>query len=742
MEAALGASSRVVDKCMTISVLIPLYNHAPELVRCIRSLERQTVQPKEIIVVDDGSSDTPKALLEDVGLLNRVQFIALPHNSGAPIARNTAFAASTGASVIFLDADADLRPDALEQWQRALEEHPDAAFAYSAFRFGRKVFRSRPYSAESLARGNFIHTSALIRREAFPGFDPVLKKFQDWDVWIEMAKRGYTGVYIPELLMSFTERTQGGMSRWIPSFAYRLPWRFLGKEPAVVRRYREAEAIIRAKHRAWMESSSGMQQPVMSATRWMVVGMVIWALSALNIGTWVNGWVAVALAALVGVMAFLLPEAALGWIGLELLIGSKGGLLKWGSDAVNDGGIGLRILQFSAFFLGWAIWAWRTKAWQRLFAQKQELAVWGVVLLAIGYGIVRGWVLGQPFLFADANAWGFLALIVPIATLGGEQMKRVLQQSIRGGLALLIVATLGLFFVFSHRLPLELTDRVYVWVRQSGLGEITRVGGSVFRIFMQSQVFLLPAWLWIWVRTWRDHLPLGWRTWLAWSALSACILASFSRSFWLGLVLASVVGVLLLGVFRATVREMVSACTRPLISLVGGFVLLTTLVWFPVWRGGAGLSSALSARFASGEAAVSSRWSLLPVLSEGIARHPVLGSGFGATRTYTSSDPRIVQATGGRYTTYAFEWGWLELWYKLGLVGVAAIVWWLGVIAVRAKELAEQDRVWVWLSVLLLAGVHIFTPYINHPLGMGLLLWVWIVTEPRKQEKSPTQGRG
>lgn len=738
MEAAVGSPSRVIKACMTISVLIPVYNHAPELVRCLRSLERQTIQPKEIIVVDDGSADAPKRFLQNAGMLDRVRFIELPHNGGAPIARNTAFAASTGEAVIFLDADATLRADALEQWQRALETHPEAAFAYSAFRFEKKVFRSQPYSVEALARGNYIHTSALIRREAFPGFDEALKKFQDWDVWIEMAKRGHEGVYIPELLLSFAERIQGGMSRWIPSFAYRLPWRMLGKEPDVVRRYREAEVIIRAKHRTWMESIGEVRQPAMSATRWMVIGMVIWGLSALNIGTWLNGWLAVVLAALVGALAFLLPEAALGWIGLELLIGSKGGLLKWGSDAVNDGGIGLRILQFAAFFLGWGIWAWRTGAWRTLLAPKRELVVWGVVTLAIGYGVLRGWALGQPFLVADANAWGFVALIIPIATLVNEKLKLVLRQSIYAGLTLLVGSTLALFFVFSHSLPIELTDRVYLWVRQSGLGEITRAGGSVFRIFLQSQVFLLPAWLWIWVCSWRDHLPLGWRTWVAWSAVSACILASFSRSYWIGLALASVVGMLLLLVSRASVKEAILAVVRPFAALVGGFVLLAALAWFPLWRGTAGLSSALSARFASGEAAVSSRWSLLPVMSEGIVRHPLLGSGFGATLTYTSSDPRIVQATGGRYTTYAFEWGWLDLWYKLGVFGVAAIVWLLIVIAVRAKELVEQERVWVWLSLLLLAGVHVFTPYINHPLGIGLLLWAWIVTETRKQEKTLT----
>lgn len=723
---------------MTISILIPVYNHASELVRCLRSLERQSLAPTEIIVVDDGSTDEPKAMLERAGILHRIRFIALPKNSGAPIARNTAFAASTGEAVVFLDADAELRSDALERWQHALVANPEAAFAYSAFRFGRKLFRSKPYSVTSLARGNYIHTSALIRRECFPGFDPSLKKFQDWDLWIEMAKQGHAGIYIPEVLMSFAERAQGGMSRWVPAFAYQLPWKLIGRVPEVIQRYREAESVIRTKHRAWMMSFTEPTTSTPSPLPWGMLGVLVWTLSALSIGTIYNGWIAVVLAVVLGGVACARPDLALGWMGMELLIGSKGGLVKVGSDVVNDGGISLRILQFVAFFCGWAVWAWRTGAWRTALERKRELVVWGIVALAIAHGALRGWLLGQPFVFADVNAWGFLALILPLATLTNHATMRVLRQSIRGGMALLVGITLLLFFVFSHRLPLEFTDRLYLWVRQSGLGEITRVSGSVFRIFLQSQLFLLPAWLWIWVRSWHDHLPLGWRTWATWSMLSAGIIASFSRSFWLGLVLAGGVGSLFFLFTRPSRKELLHAAARPLGSLIGGVALLMAIVWFPLWRGDAGLSTALSTRFTSGEAAASSRWSLLPVLSEGIARHPVAGSGFGATLTYTSSDPRVVQTTGGRYTTYAFEWGWLDLWYKLGFFGVMAIVWWLMTIAVRARALTLSERSWVWVSLLALAAVHVSTPYLNHPLGIGLLLWLWMVTEYSTQQKIPT----
>ena len=50
-----------------------------------------------------------------------------------------------------------------------------------------------------------------------------------------------------------------------------------------------------------------------------------------------------------------------------------------------------------------------------------------------------------------------------------------------------------------------------------------------------------------------------------------------------------------------------------------------------------------------------------------------MGRGFGATVTYQTRDPRILADNGsGEYTTYAFEWGWLDIWLKLGIFGLAA----------------------------------------------------------------------
>lgn len=228
-----------------VSVIIPCHNHAEELGSCLASLERQSVKPHEVIVVDDGS-DCP-VRVDANAYPFPVTLVRLEKNGGAPAARNEGFRRSNGVSVLFLDADGILVPDALERLHAALVTHPEAAFAYSAFDYGWKRFASRPFDVRALQQCNFIHTSALIRREWFSGFDESLKKFQDWDLWLTMTERGGNGAYVPDRLMRFATR-RGGMSRWLPSFVHRLSWPIFGWMPEEIRRYREWEGIIRKKH--------------------------------------------------------------------------------------------------------------------------------------------------------------------------------------------------------------------------------------------------------------------------------------------------------------------------------------------------------------------------------------------------------------------------------------------------------------------------------------------------------------
>ncbi len=230
-----------------ISIIIPTYQHANTIVRCLESLFSQTRPPDEIIVVDDGSSDATQQILVPYknSIISLVQ-----KNQGAPIARNNGFDRSNGDLVMFCDADVVMKPHMLETLEKGLETHVDASYAYGGFLWGWKLFSSYPFDKKRLKKMNFIHTSALIRREDFPRFDPILRRFQDWDLWLTMLEKGKTGVFMNQCLYKVVqEDRKERMSSWLPSPVILFPWKYFGWAPDRVKKYHLEKQIILKKHK-------------------------------------------------------------------------------------------------------------------------------------------------------------------------------------------------------------------------------------------------------------------------------------------------------------------------------------------------------------------------------------------------------------------------------------------------------------------------------------------------------------
>ena len=235
-----------------ISVIIPVYNHAHTLKRSIESIFNQTYRPLEVIVVNDGSTDNFAEVIKECLLLTEgdcigagsVLSVISQTSSGAPAAKNRGLAQSKGEYVIFWDADTLARPQMLQKMFDALQKNPHASYAYSQFKFGWKTIKSNTFAADKLKKINYIDTTSLIRRQDFPGFDESIKRFQDWDLWLTMLEQGKIGVFIPEVLYKKIVGGREGISSWLPSFFYRLPW--TTKE---VKKYEEAKNIILKKHK-------------------------------------------------------------------------------------------------------------------------------------------------------------------------------------------------------------------------------------------------------------------------------------------------------------------------------------------------------------------------------------------------------------------------------------------------------------------------------------------------------------
>jgi len=229
-----------------ISIIIPVYNQAAKLIKTLESLNKQSYQDYEVIIVNDGSSDGVENLCAKyLGSLETVDHYLFLNqaNFGAPAARNRGYREAKGEYLFFCDADAILHPQALETLLAYLENNPSASYAYSSFMWGKKLFKLGDFDPEKLKKMPYIHTMSLIRRSDYPanGWDEGIKKLQDWDLWLTMLEEGHVGIFVPEIL--FTVTPGGTISSWLPAMAYK----FLPFLPSV-KKYKNAVKIVKEKH--------------------------------------------------------------------------------------------------------------------------------------------------------------------------------------------------------------------------------------------------------------------------------------------------------------------------------------------------------------------------------------------------------------------------------------------------------------------------------------------------------------
>lgn len=422
----------------------------------------------------------------------------------------------------------------------------------------------------------------------------------------------------------------------------------------------------------------------------------------------------------------------------ELFIGSLGHLFYLNIGANQ---LPIRIALWSVvmlifilkFFLQLAKQGNRSIYWWHLknFSAKKTF---GLLFLFVAIGLINGLVRGHALatVFLDFNAWLYFLLLLPIiAVYGGrdEAADTRLKTLFFAAALWISVKTLFLLFVFTHNL--SVSSYFYSWLRKTLVGEMTPTLSGWPRIFIQGQIFPAIAFFLVFWNQARFRFKEFFQRRNILALLAAVlflssVLISFSRSFWAGL--AGTIFFSLVFVWhRFSFKRTVSAVARIGIAGALSFLIIYLVVVFPYPRSGKFNADFLDRVKNSQEAALASRWSLLPVLAKEIKREPFLGQGFGATVTYFSRDPRILANNpSGEYTTYAFEWGYLDLWLKLGLLGLLAYLFLLFKLIITAwrKGVQTNDYLFFGLGagILFLAATNIFTPYLNHPLGIGFLI--------------------
>jgi glycosyltransferase involved in cell wall biosynthesis len=205
---------------LDISVVMPLYNGRAYVEQALGSVDAQTVQPREVIVVDDGSSDGSGDLVERIDSVVPVKVVRQA-NRGQSAARNAGVALAGGELIAFLDQDDEWRPTHLEALLRAISKKPEIGWAYSDFdemdEEGRTVTRRfmaehhlvhpKTSLAACLAGDLMVLPSASLLRKAalldVGGFDERLSGYEDDDLFVRMFRADWKHVFVPKPLTRF-----------------------------------------------------------------------------------------------------------------------------------------------------------------------------------------------------------------------------------------------------------------------------------------------------------------------------------------------------------------------------------------------------------------------------------------------------------------------------------------------------------------------------------------------------------
>lgn len=217
-----------------VSVIIPVYNRKDLLFQAVSSVAAQTYRNFELIIVDDGSTDGLKGILEhaDAGAAEteaelqawenvlpkgfkkseQFQYLSIPHSGFPGKVRNAGIRAAKGSLIAFLDSDDLWCPEKLERQVSLLEKHPEIPLVHTReiWKRGEKTVSQK--SQKHLREGNIfadslkkciIGPSTVCMKRSFLDkigwFREDLEVAEDYELWLRLTSRSPVG-YIDEPL--------------------------------------------------------------------------------------------------------------------------------------------------------------------------------------------------------------------------------------------------------------------------------------------------------------------------------------------------------------------------------------------------------------------------------------------------------------------------------------------------------------------------------------------------------------
>jgi len=210
-----------------ISVIIPYYNREQFIDEAVRSVLAQTLQPLEVIIVNDCSCESSRRYLDRYTGICKIVDLAV--NVGLAGSRNAGIRVAGGQFIALLDDDDVWLPEKLEIQRKYMEEHPDCSAVHSAvwaFFSDRQDELWRQFGpgtmtlAQALTELHWVIPSTLMIRtpviRALGGFDVRFRECEDRDFMIRCAAAGYRIEGIPEPLVRFRRIGHSSLSerRW------------------------------------------------------------------------------------------------------------------------------------------------------------------------------------------------------------------------------------------------------------------------------------------------------------------------------------------------------------------------------------------------------------------------------------------------------------------------------------------------------------------------------------------------
>jgi glycosyltransferase involved in cell wall biosynthesis len=280
-----------------VSVIIPTRDRPALVAGAVRSAVRQTYVHQEIVVVDDGSI-SPLVLPPELANDPRVRTVRLAIPVGVGAARNEGVRASCGALLAFLDDDDQWRPKKIERQVQALARcGKGTAAVESGFELWderRLVGRYLPQPDRELRTALLEQallqpSTVLLRKSAFEelgGFDPLLRRIEDWDFWVRFAD-SYEAAALPEIHVDRRVSSAGAdlLLVWYREMVHRLEPRIAALPPPERSRIRAVHLLVEssllaragqaaaARRKAWLamrERPSAWLRPALYVIRSMV----------------------------------------------------------------------------------------------------------------------------------------------------------------------------------------------------------------------------------------------------------------------------------------------------------------------------------------------------------------------------------------------------------------------------------------------------------------------------------------